>query len=92
MHILLLEDDIDLGQAVADHLEACGHQVSWMKLCQQATRALAEPGIALALLDMRLPDGDGLEVIRQMRARGCDAPSLPPMIFSVSIRMEYVYT
>ena len=70
MHILLLEDDIDLGQAVADHLEACGHQVSWMKLCQQATRALAEPGIALALLDMRLPDGDGLEVIRQMRARG----------------------
>ena len=70
MHILLLEDDIDLGQAVTDHLEAFGHQVSWTKLCQQATRALADPGIALALLDMRLPDGDGLEVIRQMRARG----------------------
>lgn len=74
MDILLLEDDIDLGQAVADHLEAFGHNVSWMKLCQQATKALADPHIALALFDMRLPDGDGLEVIRQMRARGDRRP------------------
>lgn len=74
MDILLLEDDIDLGQAVADHLESFGHVVRWMKLCQQATKALADPAIALALFDMRLPDGDGLEVIRQMRARGDRRP------------------
>jgi len=46
MHLLLLEDDIDLGQAVAEHLEAQGHEVSWMKLCSQADQCMRRPDIA----------------------------------------------
>ena len=74
LRVLLLEDDIDLGQAVADHLEAQGHTVHWMKLCAQARRALESADGAtmqLALLDLRLPDGDGIDLIRQMR-QACD--------------------
>ena len=70
LHVLLLEDDIDLGQAVVDHLEAQGHRVSWMKLCAQAHRVLVDTEIHLVLVDRRLPDGDGLDVVRRMRASG----------------------
>lgn len=70
MHLLLLEDDIDLGQAVAEHLEARGHTVSWMKLCSQADQALSKEDIDLILLDLRLPDGDSLNLLKSLRSRG----------------------
>ena len=79
LRVLLLEDDIDLGQAVADHLEAQGHTVHWMKLCAQARRALEGvegATMQIALLDLRLPDGDGIDLIRQMR----QAADLRPVI------------
>ena len=71
MHLLLLEDDIDLGQAVVDHLEAHGHAVHWCKRIVQAAAALdgAAP-VELALLDLHLPDGDGIDLLRRWRAAG----------------------
>ena len=73
MQVLLLEDDIDLGQAVTDHLEAAGHQVHWCKLISQAR----EPGRAtFAMLDLQLPDGDALTLLRQRRAAGLRLPVL----------------
>lgn len=68
MRILLLEDDIDLGQAVAEHLEALGHQVDWMKLCGQADEAIRDAGIDLIVMDLRLPDGDGASLLKAWRA------------------------
>ncbi|MBL0720769.1 response regulator transcription factor [Piscinibacter sp. Jin2] len=75
MHLLLLEDDIDLGQAVLDHLEAAGHAVQWMKLIAQAEARLAgEAAIELALFDLQLPDGDATELLRRRRAAGDRRP------------------
>lgn len=73
MHVLLLEDDIDLGQAVTDHLEAAGHTVHWCKLIAQARTA---PPSAFALLDLQLPDGDALVLLREWRRAGRHAPVL----------------
>jgi two-component system OmpR family response regulator len=71
MRIFLLEDDVDLGQAVTDHLEGAGHEVYWCKLVSQAR----EPAEAeMALLDLNLPDGDGLSLLRQWRAQGRTVP------------------
>ena len=69
MHILLLEDDIDLGQAVAEHLEALGHTVDWMKLCSQAEAVIQRDGVDLILMDLRLPDGDAEQLLKSWRAR-----------------------
>jgi len=71
MDILLLEDDIDLGQAVAEHLEACGHQVHW---CKRVAQARAAPAPDMALLDLNLPDGDALLLLRGWRADGDRRP------------------
>jgi two-component system OmpR family response regulator len=68
MHILLLEDDIDLGQAVAEHLDLLGHTVDWMKLCSQANEVIKQPDVDLILMDLRLPDGDGVNLLRSWRA------------------------
>ncbi len=67
MNLLLLEDDHDLGRAVADHLGAAGHAVRW---CQRIAEAWAAPAPDMALLDLHLPDGDGLDLLRRWRAGG----------------------
>ncbi len=71
MDLLLLEDDADLGRAVVDHLVAAGHAVRWCRSIAQAEQA---PAPALALLDLRLPDGDGLSLLRAWRAAGQSWP------------------
>jgi two-component system, OmpR family, response regulator len=67
MNLLLLEDDHDLGRAVADHLGTAGHGVHW---CQTIAAAWAASAPDLALLDLHLPDGDGLGLLRMWRAGG----------------------
>lgn len=67
MDLLLLEDDADLGRAVAGHLVAAGHRVH---RCQCIAEAAAAPEPALAPLDLQLPDGDGLDLLRRWRSAG----------------------
>lgn len=71
MNVLLLEDDIDLGQAVAEDLEARGHAVHW---CKRVAQARAAPAPDMALLDLNLPDGDALLLLRGWRADGDRRP------------------
>lgn len=73
MNVLLLEDDIDLGQAVADHLEAADHLVHWCKLVAQARKV---EDAQLALLDLNVPDGDALSLLKDWRAEGRSVPVL----------------
>jgi two-component system OmpR family response regulator len=80
MHITLIEDDIDLGQAVADHLVSQGHAVEWLKTLAQARHALIDTSKSrdsdLALLDLGLPDGDGMDLLEALRAMSLPFPVL----------------
>jgi two-component system OmpR family response regulator len=80
MHITLIEDDVDLGQAVADHLVAQGHAVEWLKTAAQAREALSHleenRDSDMALLDLGLPDGDGMELLAQVRQHATPFPVL----------------
>ena len=74
MRVLLIEDDYVLGEAVRDHVASLGHGVDWMKRLDDAREALATVAYELVLLDLNLPDGRGLDLLRELRRQGGDAP------------------
>lgn len=73
MHLLLIEDDLDLGAALLAVLRAEGLSVQWVRRLQQA-RAAWQPEVDLVLLDRMLGDGDGLQLLREWRGRGIATP------------------
>ncbi len=76
MRLLVVEDEADLAQAVADHLRAASHAVDVTATLDEATAAARAAPYALILLDLRLPDGDGLTLLRELRDRGDMTPVL----------------
>jgi two-component system OmpR family response regulator len=74
MRVLLIEDDHVLGEAVRDHVASLGYGVDWMKRLDDAREALATVAYELVLLDLNLPDGRGLDLLRQLRRQGSVAP------------------
>lgn len=74
MRILLVEDDDMLGGAVRDHLTANGHAVDWMKTIGSSADARATTPYDLLLLDLGLPDGNGLGFLRALRRAGDTVP------------------
>jgi two-component system OmpR family response regulator len=74
MRILLVEDDEMLGSAVRDHLAAHGHAVDWMTRLAKSADARATTDYELVLLDLNLPDGNGLGFLRSLRKAGDTVP------------------
>lgn len=73
VRILLVEDDVSLGEVVRRGLAEEGHAVDWERTFAAATEATRLFDYPLVVLDLGLPDGDGLELCRRLRAAG--APS-----------------
>ena len=67
MRLLLVEDDLTLGDAVRAFLKTRGHAVDWVTTVADA-RAAAESPFDVILLDWRLPDGSGVDWLRQLRS------------------------
>ncbi len=76
MRLLLVEDEEDLAQAVADHLRAASHAVDRAGTLDEAQAAVRATDYDLILLDLQLPDGDGLDLLRDLRDRGAAAKVL----------------
>src|SRR5512135_83870 len=76
MRILLVEDDPMIGESVVSGLAGEGHAVDWVRDGAAAETAIATTPYALVLLDLGLPQRDGLEVLRHLRARKLDVPVL----------------
>jgi DNA-binding response OmpR family regulator len=76
MRLLLVEDDVMIGEAVLDLLRAEGYAVDWVKDGALADEVLHEHGYDLLLLDLGLPKCDGLTVLERLRARKDRVPVL----------------
>lgn len=74
MRILLVDDDETLGGAVREQAAADGHAVDWAKRIADADLCLRTAGYDLVLLDLMLPDGQGLDLLRRRRAAGDATP------------------
>ncbi|CAN5668246.1 response regulator [soil metagenome] len=69
MRFLLVEDDRMIGESLRAALRLEGHAVDWVRDAQAASAVLATERFELVLLDLGLPKGDGLTVLRELRAR-----------------------
>lgn len=74
MRILLVEDDAAIGGAVRDHASADGHAVDWAKTLNAANDFAVVATYGLVLLDLQLPDGNGVSFLRSMRGRSDETP------------------
>jgi two-component system OmpR family response regulator len=74
VRVLLVEDDDIIGDALHDHVVADGWDVDWVKDLKSALNATQARIYAVILLDLRLPDGSGLEVLRRLQCQSRDTP------------------
>lgn len=74
MRVLLVEDDTLLGAAVRDQIAADGHGVDWATRLDAASDHLRVAAYQVILLDLMLPDGQGLDFLRRRRLAGDDTP------------------
>jgi DNA-binding response OmpR family regulator len=76
MKVLVVEDEEKLGRSLKANLLEHAHIVHWVCSCEAANDALAETGYDIVILDLGLPDGDGLNLIREWRDSGFTEPVL----------------
>jgi DNA-binding response OmpR family regulator len=65
--VLVVEDDENVGAGLVGLLAADGHEVRWARTALVARRLLTDAVPDLALLDLALPDGDGLRLCEEIR-------------------------
>jgi len=78
--ILIVEDDRALSQGIRLGLEGEGRRFIQTSTLDQGERALEERPFSLVVLDLNLPDGSGLELLRRLRARS----ALPVLILTAN--------
>ncbi len=74
MRLLLVEDDILLGQSMVASLSRHGYTVDWLERGGGVVSALKTEQFIAVILDLSLPDIDGLDVLRQVRNAGYELP------------------
>lgn len=76
MKILVVEDQLRLAQLVRQGLTERAYTVATVRTCAEARDALCEDNYDLIILDLGLPDGDGLDLLREWRRSGFKEPVL----------------
>ncbi|MEM1215900.1 MAG: response regulator transcription factor, partial [Bacteroidota bacterium] len=73
-HILIVEDDLNLGFLLMEYLQLEGMRVTWRKDALSGLQALQQQCYDLAVLDVMMPGMDGFNLAKQIRGR---YPSMP---------------
>ena len=66
--VLIVEDSEDVVEALQIVMESAGHYVRTATTVDDAVREAEADGVDVMLLDLSLPDGDGLDVLRRLDA------------------------
>jgi DNA-binding response OmpR family regulator len=74
MRVLLIEDDVMIAQGLETALRQMGAVVDWIRDGAQAAAALRAGVFDLVLLDLGLPNRDGIGILREFRQRGDATP------------------
>jgi two-component system response regulator QseB len=74
MHILLVEDDLDLGRALLRGLRTNGITGEWVRRTVDARHVVDDKTMDCVLLDLSLPDGAGFDLLSDWRQAGLGVP------------------
>ena len=76
MRLLIVEDNVELAGLLAKGLKAAGYEADILPTIDEARTVLRTTFYAALILDLGLPDGDGLELLREIRHRNLPMPVL----------------
>lgn len=85
MHLLIIEDDLALGAALQKALNLEGMSSTWFRRCVDLTHAPDDAEYDCVLLDLTLPDGSGMDLMRRWRSTGT---TLPMIIITARTALE----
>lgn len=74
MRILLVEDTEGLGEVIRDQIADEGHAIDWVQTISHAETSLYTTHYDLILLDIMLPDGSGIDLLKKIRKSGETTP------------------
>jgi DNA-binding response OmpR family regulator len=74
MKICLVEDDLELGHSVQSLIQDGGHEVVWVRRLTEARYWLEQLAFDAVVLDLGLPDGNGLDLLRGIRQHDKQMP------------------
>lgn len=76
MRLLLVEDTARLRELLTEAVHDAGWRIDAVDTVAMAREAVATTPFDLLLIDLGLPDGDGIDLIRSLRSTGCKTPIL----------------
>src|ERR1700749_2183633 len=76
MRLLVIEDNATLSELLAKGLRTAGYEVDLLATAAEARAVLMTTTYAAVILDLGLPDGDGLSILRELRHRKDPTPVL----------------
>src|SRR5215510_9036137 len=76
MRLLIVEDNEELAELLAKGLKTAGYEADRLSTIEEARAVLSTTFYAALILDLGLPDGDGLELLREIRQRDNPIPVL----------------
>ncbi len=88
-HVLVVDDEPDIRELLDLTLTRMGLKVTTAEDLGEARRALAHQSFSFCLTDMRLPDGNGLDLVREISR---DHPQLPTAVITAHGRVEDAVT
>ena len=83
--VLIVDDSLTVRMDLVEAFETAGFLPRPCATLAEARRALASDRVALVILDVLLPDGDGLELLREIRA---ERPGMTPPVLLLSTEAE----
>lgn len=76
MRLLVVEDNVELAASLQARLVSAGYVVDHVESAADARAALSAMRFAAVILDLGLPDGDGLAILKEVRRRNDPVPIL----------------
>ena len=67
MHVLVIDDERAIREIIADACARAGYSVDQAATCKEAATKLVRGDVDIALCDIKLPDGDGVELVRSIK-------------------------